>query len=315
MSVAVMRLKSIVSRHMPIVLFCLMWTVACADIVLARQVSDEIGRVVHVADTPQRIVSLAPGITETLFELGLEEKIVGVTSYCDWPEAARGKPNIGGFTNPSIEKIVSLKPDLVIATMDGNRKDIVTKLERIGLTVYVVNPYDTETILAGILHIGDIAARRDAAVALVATLRKRLNAIRTQTQNRKKPRVFFQIGLDPLITAGGGTLISEVIVCAAGLNIAEKDKARYPRYSAEGVMAGSPDIILFAPMAQDREFTAVKKFWGRYGQIPAVKNNRIYPVNTDVISRASPRVFDAIEDIALIFHPDIKIRRDRTRHP
>lgn len=271
-------------------------------------VTDEIGRRIHVTAAPQRIVSLAPGITETLYALGLDNKIAGVTSYCNWPSRALKKPRIGGFTNPSIEKIVSLKPDLIIATIDGNRKDTVMQLERIGLPVYVVNPSQTDKILEGILHIGEITNRKNAAAQLVKKLRARLNNITTQTENKTKPRVFFQIGLEPLITVGSGTIIHEVIERAGGFNIAGNDTARYPRYSAEGIIKGAPDIILFAPMAHDKEFTAVKKFWREFQQVPAVKNNQIYPVNTDLISRASPRLFDAIETMALIFHPDIKIK-------
>jgi len=141
----------------------------------------------------------------------------------------------------------------------------------------------------------------------VTKLRRRLNNITAQTKNKIKPRVFFQIGLEPLITTGGGTLIDEAIGRAGGINIAGHDTARYPRYSAEGIMAGAPDIILFAPMANDKEFTAVKKFWQEFEKVPAVKNNQIYPINTDLISRASPRLFDAIDMMAVIFHPEIKV--------
>lgn len=281
----------------------------------AESLTDEIGRRVTIAAMPERIVSLAPGITETLYGLGLGDKIVGVTSYCDWPASARKKPRIGGFTNPSIEKIVSLKPDLIIATADGNRKETVLQLERLGLSVYVTNPSDTGKILESIVHIGDVTGRSDAARRLVATLDRRLKNVTRQIRNKKRPKVFFQIGLEPVVTAGRGTLIHEVIGRAGGVNIASGDTARYPRYSAEGIMAGSPDVILFAPMAHDKEFTAVKKFWSQYGEIPAVKNNRIYPVNTDLISRASPRVFDAIEKMAVIFHPDIRLPCEKNKRP
>jgi iron complex transport system substrate-binding protein len=274
----------------------------------ARTVTDEIGRSVTISKTPRRIVSLAPGITETLYELGLDDKIVGVTSYCNWPPQARQKPQIGGFTNPSIEKIVSLKPDLIIATADGNRKDTVNQLERIGLAVYVTNPSDTDKILKSILHIGEITDKINVAEKLVERLRKRMDNIAAQTQNKRRPRVFFQIGLEPVITAGRGTLINEVIGRAGGINIAGDDAARYPRYGAEGIMAGSPDIILFAPMSNNKELAAVKSYWQKLPQIPAIKNNKIYLIDSDLISRASPRIFDAIETMALIFHPEIKIK-------
>jgi len=275
------------------------------DMSCARTVTDEVGRSVNITSKPQRIVSLAPGITETLYALSLGDKIAGVTTFCDWPTAARTKPRIGGFTNPSIEKIVSLKPDLIIATADGNRKDTVLQLERLNLPVYVTNPSDTNGILRSILHIGEITNREKDAGKLVEKLQKRLNNITVQTNPKRKPRVFFQIGLEPLVTAGKGTLINEVIERAGGVNIAGHDVARYPRYSSEGIMGASPEIILFAPMINDKEFTMVKKFWREFKGIPAVKNNKIYPIKTDLISRASPRIVDAIEKIALIFHPEI----------
>ena len=294
--------KRIATVFLPL-LFCIFFP----GISFANQVTDEIGRSINISPSPQRIVSLAPGITETLYALGLADKIVGVTSFCNWPPSASQKQRIGGFINPSIEKIVSLQPDLIIATADGNRPDTVRQLERIGLPVYVTNPSDTNGILRSISHLGDITARKNAAAKLVRQLQKRLRNIEAQIRHKSKPRVFFQIGLEPLITVGGKTLINEVIERAGGINIASSDTARYPRYSPEGIMAGSPDIILFAPMANDKEFIAVKNFWQKFEGVPAVKNKNIYPINTDLISRASVRIVDAIETMALIFHPDIKI--------
>jgi iron complex transport system substrate-binding protein len=285
----------------------LIFIIFFSGISFAYQVTDEIGRSINISPSPKRIVSIAPGITETLYALGLADKIVGVTSFCNWPPSALQKQRIGGFINPSIEQIVSLKPDLIIATADGNRQDTVRQLERIGLPVYVTSPSDTNGILRSISRLGEITARKSAAATLVRQLQKRLSNIEAQIRHKSKPRVFFQIGLEPLITIGGRTLINEVIERAGGVNIASNDTARYPRYSPEGIMAGSPDVILFAPMANDKEFTAVKKFWQKFEGVPAVKNNRIYPIDTDLISRASPRIVDAIETMALIFHPEIKI--------
>ncbi len=275
----------------------------------ARELSDEIGRKVVVSANPGRIISLAPGITETLYALGLADKIVGVTTFCDWPNQARRKKRIGGFTNPSIEKVVSLKPDLILATADGNRKETVLQLERLGLPVYVLNPADTEGILKSILRVGEVTDQMSAAKSLVTALRKRLKNIDAQIKNKKKPRVFFQIGLEPVISAGAGTLINEAIERAGGINVAGQSAARYPRYSAEGITAARPDIILIAPMSGDKKFKAGKTFWNKLSMVPAVKNGRIYSVDTDLISRASPRMIDAIEQMALIFHPEIKIAK------
>ena len=280
--------------------------VFCADISCARTVVDETGRSVNITSTPQRIVSLAPSITETLYALNLDNKIAGVTTFCDWPVAARKKPQIGGFSNPSIEKIVSLKPDLVIATADGNRKDTVQQLERLGLPVYVINPSNINGFLRSILHIGEITNREKDARKLVEKNKKRLNNISAQVGHKKKPRIFFQLGLEPVFTVGRGTLINEIIELAGGINVAGHDTARYPIYSAEGIIGASPEIIVFAPMVNDNNFAAVKKFWQKFGELPAVKDNKIYPINADLINRASPRIFDAVEIMAHIFHPDIK---------
>ena len=282
---------------------------ACVYISYADEFKDETGRLVRINSVPRRIVSLAPGITETLYALGLESSIVGVTTFCDWPAAARSKPRIGGFTNPSIEKIVSLKPDLILATADGNRRETILQLERLGLPVYVTNPSDTRGVLKSILHIGEITRQEKNAGKLVVTLQKRLDRVTAQTRHKNKPRVFFQLGLEPIVTAGGGTLINEVIERAGGFNVAGTDLANYPRYSAEGIIGASPDIIVFAPMINDNKFEAVKRFWKNFPEVPAVKNRRIHPINADLINRASPRIFDAVEIMALFFHPDINISR------
>jgi iron complex transport system substrate-binding protein len=283
--------------------------VFCVNVACARTVTDETGRKLDITPAPQRIVSLAPGITETLYALGLENKIAGVTTFCNWPAAAVTKTRIGGFTNPSIEKIVSLKPDLIIATADGNRKDTVEKLARLNLPVYVTNPSDTKGVLNSILHIGEITNREKQAGKMVAKFQRRLNHIANQVRHKRKPRVFFQIGLEPIITAGKGTLINEVIERAGGVNVAGRDVANYPRYSAEGIIGAAPEIIIFAPMVHDKEFTGVRRFWQKFRELPAVKNNKIYPMNADLINRASPRIVDAIEKMALILHPEIKFSR------
>ncbi|MGA9110057.1 MAG: cobalamin-binding protein [Smithella sp.] len=297
------------ANNILIFLLTICLTIIFVDISYARTVTDEIGRSVYIIPRPQRIVSLAPGITETLYALSLDDKIAGVTTFCDWPASARKKPKIGGFTNPSIEKIVSLKPDLIIATADGNRKDTVQQLERLGLPVYVISPSNIDGFLRSILNIGKITNREKNAEKLVEKFQKRLNNVTTQIRHKNKPRVFFQLGLEPVFTVGRGTLINEIIERAGGINVAGLDIAHYPVYSAEGIMGASPEIIIFAPMVNDKNFAAVKIFWQKFGELPAVKNNKIYPIDADLINRASPRIFDAIEILALIFHPDIKYPR------
>ena len=187
----------------------------------------------------------------------MKDKIKGVTTFCDWPSGASQKEKIGGVTNPSIEKIVSLNPDLILATADGNRKETVRQLERLGLPVYVINPSDIEGVLKSISHIGEITDQKPETEMAVAALQQRLNKIAIQTKGKKKPRVFFQIGFEPVITAGKGTLINEAIGWAGGINVAEQSTARYPRYSTEGIAASAPDIILFR--SDERQYRIPRK--------------------------------------------------------
>ncbi|MFO7570049.1 MAG: cobalamin-binding protein [Smithellaceae bacterium] len=290
-----------------VIAFVFFWAgLFCADSLSAAPVTDDLGRLVALPGEPSRIISLAPGITEILFALGLDERIVGVTSFCDWPHPAKLKTHVGGFTNPSLEKIIALAPDLIIVTADGNRLETVRKLEKIGMTVYVTHPSDTEGIIQSLLRIGEMTGREQTAQKLAAALRHRLEAVSLRVQNKKKPRVFFQIGMDPVISVNGRTLISDVIVQAGGVNMAADQPARYPRYSAEGVMAGAPDVLLFAPMASDKEFKKVKTYWQQFPGIPAVKNHRIHPIDTDLIGRASLRIVDAIEQTARLLHPEME---------
>lgn len=301
--------KRLTNKNILTLFLTIFLLIVCAGLSFARTVTDEIGRSVNVTSVPQRIVSLAPGITETLFALNLDNEIAGVTTFCNWPTGALAKPKIGGFANPSIEKIVSMKPDLIIATADGNRKDTVQQLERLGLTVYVINPSNTKGVLKSIIHIGEITNRKKDARELIEKLQNRLNNVAKQLSKKKRPRVFFQLGMEPVLSAGRGTLIDEVIETAGGINVAGLDLAKYPHYSAEGIIKASPEIIVFAPMVNDEGFVAVKNFWQKFGEMPAVKNGRIYPIDADLINRASPRIFDALEMMAKIFHPEIKYSR------
>ncbi len=299
-----MNFKTAGKKLFPIAAAALLAALASAGGSLAASFTDETGRAVGLSATPQRIISLAPGITEILYALELDNRITGVTTFCDWPAAARQKTKIGGFTNPSIEKIVALRPDLILATADGNRRETIEQLARLGLPVYVINPSSPRGVLTSIAGIGRITGREPQAQRLVSGLGQRLDAIAARTGGFEKPRVFFQLGLEPMISAGRGTLIHEVIIAAGGINVAGGDLAHYPRYSAEGIIGAAPDIIVFAPMVNDKNFKAVRAFWRNFPNVPAVQNNRIYPIDANLINRASPRIFDAVEILARLFHPE-----------
>lgn len=270
----------------------------------ARTYVDKMGREISIPPSPQRIVSLAPNITETLFALGLDREIAGVTRFCDYPQEAASKRQVGGLVSPSLEKIVSLEPDLVIGTADGNRKETVDRLERIGLPVYVVNPGSLDEILEMILNIGEITGKRTEADRLVANLRRRIDRVVLLTKDSARPGVFFQVGEGAMITAGKNTFIDRLIRSAGGENIAGDSTTRYPRFSMEEIILKNPDIIIVSS-AKNRSSPSAKETWERWKDIAAVKKGNIHVIDPDLVSRPAPRIVDGLETMAGIIHPEI----------
>jgi iron complex transport system substrate-binding protein len=196
-----------------------------------RLLTDEIGRKVRIPSSAKKIISLAPSITEILFDLGLNEEIAGVTDFCDYPKAVLSKPRIGGFVNPNIEKIISLKPDLIIATRDGNRWETIYRLKDLGLPVYVVNPKGFDGVIKTIQNIGEVVARKDESKRIIRnTIIRKENIVRF-TKSLPKPKVFFQVGNAPMITVGKGMLANDLIRLAGGRSISEDESVNYPLYS------------------------------------------------------------------------------------
>jgi iron complex transport system substrate-binding protein len=272
--------------------------------VAAGAVVDEAGRTVTVPPCPRRIVSLAPNITETLFALGLDDRIVGVSTFSDYPEAARKKSKVGSYINLSLEKIVSLNPDLVIGTADGNKKETVLQLERLGFPVYVINPLTFDDIFETIMHIGQVAGRAAAAKKLVAALKERVNTIVSATKGRERPRVFFQIGVDPMVTVGKNTIHNRLIDLAGGVNVTGDIATPYPRLSMEQVVFARPDIIIVTSMKRDADFEIVRNRWKKWRHIPAVKNGRIHIIDSDLTDHSSPRIVDGLEELVRVIHPE-----------
>jgi iron complex transport system substrate-binding protein len=283
------------------ILLCVAGSVPVAA---AGAVVDEAGRTVTVPPCPRRIVSLAPNITETLFALEMEDRIVGVSTFSDYPEAARKKPKVGSYINLSLEKIVSLDPDLVIGTVAGNKKETVLQLERLGFPVYVINPLTFDDIFKTIMHIGQVAGRSAAAEKLVATLKERVNAVVSATRGLERPRVFFQIGIDPMVTVGKNTIHNTLIALAGGVNVTGDVSIEYPRLSMEQVVFARPDIIIVSSMKRGADFEIVRDTWKKWRDIPAVRNDRIHIINSDLTDHSSPRIVDGLEELVRIIHPE-----------
>ena len=270
-----------------------------------RLLTDETGRKVKIPYPAKRIISLAPSITEILFALGLNEEIAAITNFCDYPEAVLGKPRIGGFVNPDTEKIVSLKPDLIIGIRDGNRMDTVHRLNDFGFPVYLIDPKGFDGVLGTIKNIGDVVGREKESRRLIKELVDKRENMITLTRSLSKPKVFFQVGDVPLITVGKGTLADDLIRLAGGRSISENELVSYPSYGIETILARAPEIIIMTSMESKKDHMNLVKKWQNWKSIPAVKMNAIYVIDSNLVDRPTPRIAEGLEALVRIIHPEV----------
>jgi iron complex transport system substrate-binding protein len=275
----------------------------------ARLCIDELGRSVRVPYSPQKVISLAPSITEILFALGLNKEIAGVTDFCDHPEGASKKPRIGGFINPSIEKIISMQPDLIIGIRDGNRMETIHRLDDLGLPVCVVNPRGFDGVITTLQNIGEIVGRQGASKRIIAEMRKKRESIVSLTRSLSRPKVFFQLGYLPMITVGKGALADELIRLAGGRSISENESADYPSYNFEIVVRKGPEIIILSSMESKRDYSTLVKMWEKWESIPAVKRNAIHIIDSNIVDRPTPRIAEGLEAMARMIHPEVFEKR------
>ncbi|MCD6320222.1 MAG: cobalamin-binding protein [Candidatus Desulfofervidaceae bacterium] len=251
---------------------------------------------------PQRIVSLAPSVTEIIYALGAGDLVVGVTSYSDYPPEAKQKPKVGTFLHPSLEAIVNLKPDLVIALSETNPPRVLNRLRDLNIPLLILKSGGLNTIWENIITTGNALGKGKEANFLVARLQKELHALTQQVKGLPKPKVFFQIGYRPLVTCGASAYHHELITLAGGINIAAEEKAAYPVFSLEKVITANPDVIIVSTM--EKQTQAIKAFWAKFSQISAVRNNRVYVVNSDFFDRPSPRVVEALKILIKLLHKE-----------
>lgn len=264
-------------------------------------VRDDAGRSVTLTKQPRRIVSLAPSATEIAFALGLGDRLVGVDTFSDYPEAAKTKPKIGGFAATNIEGVIALTPDLVLAAAIHSR-EAVAALESRGLPVVVLAPQDLPGVLDNISLVGQVADVNAEAARLRGELEGRMNAVAERLRGvNERPRVFAE--LDPTFyTAGPHSFYNDLLTRAGGVNIAADAATPFPQLSAEVIIARDPEVIVLSDTEQGVTVDAVKARPGFAG-ISAVRNGRIIPIDTNLVSRPGPRVFDALELLLRAFHP------------
>ncbi len=278
---------------------------ALAQVAWSVEVVDQAGRRVSTDSVPRRIVALAPSIAECLFALGLDDEIVGVTDYTNFPPQALSKAKVGSYIHLQIEAIVALKPDLVVATMEGNPKSQVERMEQLGLKVVVTNPRTLDDLYEALLILGRIVGRESKAEHLVENMRGAIRTVSSLVASRPKPRVLLQVGSNPMVVAGDDTLQDHLIKVAGGENIGASQGRGYIPLSLERAITLAPEVILISSMADSLAAERVKEGWKRWPQIPAVAQGRIHVIDGDLIDRPSPRIVEGLKGMTKMIHPEI----------
>ena len=263
---------------------------------------DQRGREVTIKEEPKRVVSLAPSNTEILFYLGLDEKVVGVTDYCDYPLEAQNKEKIGSFAEHNTEKILSLNPDLVLAT--NLHQNVVEQLEKLEVPVVVIDPENLEEVLKSIEIIGKACGKEKEAIDVVDSLEARMKKVEESIDIPvdQKPIVYYEVWPSPITTAGPGTFVNDIISKAGGVNVSGDAQKAYPQYSQEMIVAKNPEIIIFSHHGssnQSPEDILKRPGWEN---VEAIKNKRVYYVDENIVQRATPRLIDGLEKFVELIH-------------
>jgi iron complex transport system substrate-binding protein len=254
---------------------------------------------------PVRVVSLAPSVTEVVYALGQDQRLQGVTQFSNYPPEAMNLPRVGSYVHLDVEKIVSLRPDLCLAIKDGNPIDVIRRLEGLNIPVYAVDPKNLDAVMEMISDVGELLDAIQQSEMIVKNMKERIETVKsTVSVTLDRPKVFFQIGISPIVSVGTETFLHELITLAGGYNLTHGEVA-YPRMTIEQVLNMAPDVLIITSMTRGQSFEAVKAQWKRWKSIPAVKNDRIYLVDSDIVDRPSPRLVDGLEILVRYINPEL----------
>jgi iron complex transport system substrate-binding protein len=269
-----------------------------------RMVSDEVGREMKIPAEVRRIVSLAPNLTETVYALGLGDRLVGDTSYCDTPEAAKSKPHVGSPQDPSLETIVGLHPDLVLATTSINRIPTADALKNLGIAVYTTDPQTVRGMLDSVQHIADVTGASQRGTELVARLQQRLDALHARLSEWPMVHVLFVVWLQPLQTIGQNTFIADALRWVGAESVITSNQ-KWPQLSLEEVVRLQPEYIVFADDHGGGGATQLADLRARpvWRDLDAVEQGHVINVSEEIV-KPSPGLVDVIEQLARDVHPE-----------
>jgi iron complex transport system substrate-binding protein len=279
-----------------------------------RAVVDETGRTVRIPQPVMRIVSLAPSLTETIYALGLQDRLVGDTDYCDYPPEARKKQKVGGAINPSLEEIAHLRPDLVLVTKHLNTLDTVHSLDALGIPSYATDPRNVDEIVASSKRLADVLGAPQAGAALAEDLQHRLDILREKIGTLPPRRVLFVVWTDPLISIGKDTFIADALRRAGAVSIIDS-KQDWPQVNLEEVAHLQPEVLIFAEAhsettLQHFEVLATRPAW----RILNAVRDRNFAVISEAVNRPAPRIVTAIEELAEKLHPEAFVEKPAADH-
>ena len=268
----------------------------------AREITDDAGRRVSIPAKVDRVVSLAPNLTEIVFAVGAGDRLVGRTSYCDFPPEAKAVAEVGDTLHPSLERIIALKPQVVLVSTASQLEVFTQQLQGQNIAVYVTDPHDLEGVFRSIGQIGEIVGEKDKANLLVQKLRERTNAVEAAVKQKQPVRVFYQVSGEPLYTIGHDSFITDLMRRAGGASVTADVPGAWPKYSNESALAARPEAIILPTGGSMGSANA--NIADALRQSPAALQGRVYKINDDHLARPGPRSVDGLEEMARALHPD-----------
>jgi cobalamin transport system substrate-binding protein len=267
-----------------------------------RQIVDDSGTSVSLPANVDRVVSLAPNLTEIVFAIGAGNRLVGRTTYCDFPAEAKTVAEVGDTLQPSLERIISLKPQVVLISTASQLEVFTKQLQGHDIAVFVTDPHDLEGVFRSISQVGEILGRSDAAKEVVERLRARVTDVQERVKDATPVRIFYQLSAQPLYTAGKDSFVNDLIRRAGAISVTGDVPGAWPKYSAEAALATRPEAIILPTGGSmgDMNTTVAEPLRGS----PAALNGRVYKINDDHLVRPGPRAVDGLEEMARALHPD-----------
>jgi len=269
---------------------------------VTRQLTDDAGRLVALPARVGRVISLAPNLTEIVFAVGAGDRLVGRTSYCDYPPEAKAVAEIGDTLHPSLERIISLKPQVVLISTSSQLEVFTQQLQSQNIAVFVTDPRDLEGVFRSIEQVGEMLGQKEQATRLVQQLRDRANAVEQSLKGRTPVRVFYQVSAEPLYTAGHDAFVTDLLRRAGAASVTADVPGAWPKYSNESALAAKPEAIIL-PTGGSMG-TGNSTVTEALKQSPAVLAGRVYKINDDHLARPGPRAIEGLEEMAKALHPD-----------